>query len=261
MNERLDLDQRYHASTRESRLRHWFSRLNTRSSREGLLTVSYRDRDPQFASEVVESLLDNLDRFNRQSRMTSSRRVREFLESRVVEARRRLDSLEDSLAAYQSTHQAVVLDPEAESVVSLGADLMARRIELVTQAEMLRRTLGRGAAALKSKEAEIEALDRQLRRLPALNSELSKLLRSRKVYERTHAFLFAQLEEARIEEARDTPTIDVLDPPTVPQEKSWPQRTTTVLIAFFTAGLLSLVAAKGVDSAREVRRRLEAEGA
>ena len=80
----------------------------------------------------------------------------------------------------------------------------------------------------------------------------------RRVYSRTHSYLAAQLEETRIEEARDTPTVEILDLPIVPQEKSWPQRTWTVLTVFFMTGILSLLLAKGLDSAREVRRRLEA---
>jgi uncharacterized protein involved in exopolysaccharide biosynthesis len=126
---------------------------------------------------------------------------------------------------------------------------------------MLRQTLGGGAPALTAKEMEIQALDEELARLPELNSELSKLMRSRRVYERTYTFLYAQLEESRIEEARDTPTIDILDPPVPPQEKSWPQRTWTVLLVFGVTCLLSLFLAKGMDSWREVRRRLETDGA
>lgn len=261
MNAELDLEKRYKTSTRESRLRRWFSRLGTKSNREGLLVVSYRDRDPEFAAKVVSELLRQLDTFNRETRTTAGRRVREFLETRVVESEARLDSIEDSLAAYQAEHKTLVLDPSVESSVNLGAELLVRRIRLVTEIQMLRRTLGRGAPALTEKEIEIEALDRELARLPELNSDLSRLMRSRKVNERTHAFLYAQLEEARIEEARDTPTIDVLDPPVVPQEKSWPQRTYTVLIAFAVAFALSLLLAKGLDAWRELRSRLESAGA
>jgi uncharacterized protein involved in exopolysaccharide biosynthesis len=261
MNEQFDLAGRYKASTRESRLRQWHSRLETASNRQGLLVVKYRDRDPEFASKVVSSLLEELDRFNREARTTTSRRVSEFLEQRVVEAEARLNAMEDSLAAYQAAHKTLALDPSAESVVALGGDLLVRRIQLITEARMLRETLGKGAPALRAKESEIDALDQELGRLPALNSDLSKLLRSRTVYQRTHAYLFAQLEESRIEEARDTPTIDILDAPVPPTEKSWPQRTWTVLIVFAASCLLALLLAKAEDAAQEVRRRLETAGA
>jgi uncharacterized protein involved in exopolysaccharide biosynthesis len=261
MNEEFGLAERYGTSTRESRLRRWFSRLETKSNKQGLLVVSYRDRDPEFAARIVSALLEQLDRFNRETRTTTSRRVREFLEARVVEAEARLNALEDTLAAYQAGNKTLALDPSADSAVSLGADLLVRRIQLVTETRMLRQTLGRGAPALTAKEMEIQALDEELARLPELNSELSKLMRSRRVYERTYTFLYAQLEESRIEEARDTPTIDILDPPVPPQEKSWPQRTWTVLLVFGVTCLLSLFLAKGMDSWREVRRRLETDGA
>jgi uncharacterized protein involved in exopolysaccharide biosynthesis len=143
-----------------------------------------------------------------------------------------------------------------EGVIEAGAQILTSRVRLKTEAQVLRRTLGPDAPSLVAKEIEIEALDLELARLPALNSELARLLRSRLVYERTYLFLSAQLEEARIEEARDTPTVDVLDPPVVPEEKSWPQRTYTVLGAFFLSSLLSMAGAKLWDSARAAQGNL-----
>jgi uncharacterized protein involved in exopolysaccharide biosynthesis len=261
MNEDLNLEERYGTASRESRLRRWFGLMKTKTNRQGLLTVSYRDRDPEFAAKVVTRLLAHLDRFNRETRTTSSRRVREFLEKRVVEAESRLRAVEDSLARYQAENQTLALDPRVEAVSALGADLLTRRLQAVTEAQVMRQTLGPRAPALTAKEMEIEALDRELARLPELASDLSKLLRSRRVLERTHTFLFAQLEETRVEEARDTPTIDILDPPVVPQEKSWPQRTYTVLLVFGVSAVLALVLGKLLDAVREVFRTLERQRA
>lgn len=258
MNEDFNLDERYRTSKREARLRVWKNRLKTSTNRQGLMTVGYQDRDPEFASRIVTRLLEHLDRFNRENRSTSSRKVRLFLEEATADSEDKLNAMEDSLAAYQAKNRTLALSSTAEGVVEAGAEILIQRLRLVTESEMLRQNLGADAPALLAKESEIKALDRELARLPQLNSEMGKLMRLRRVYARTHSYLAAQLEETRIEEARDTRTIEILDPPIVPQEKSWPQRTWTVLAVFFVSGILSLLLAKGLDSVREMRNKLGA---
>jgi len=254
VNEEFHLDARYKVRNREERLRAWQANLGTGTNQQGLLSVSFTDRDPEFAAKVLARLIDHLDTFNRETRSTASRRTRVFVEKRLVEARARMGEMEQTLVDYQAAHASLALSPTTEAVVAAGAGILAQRIRLQMEIQMLREGLAADAPAVREKQAEIVALDRQMDRLPALNSELAGMLRDLRVRERTYGYLSAQLEEARIEEARDTPTVDLLDPPVVPEEKSWPLRTVTVLAVFGVSGLLSLLLARLFDAARDARR-------
>jgi len=258
MNDDFDLDEKYGTTKREARLRVWKNRLKTSTNRQGLMTVSYQDRDPEFASRIVVRLLEHLDRHNRENRTTSSRRVRMFLEVAVADAEEKLNVLEDSLSVFQTENNTLALSSTAEGVVDAGAEILLQRLRLLTESQMLQESLGASAPALLAKQSEIKALDRELARLPKLNTEMGRLMRLRRVYVRTHSYLSGQLEETRVKEARDTPTIEILDPPIVPEEKSWPQRTWSVLAVFFGSGILSLLLAKTLDSVQELRNRLGA---
>ncbi len=253
MNDRFGLGERYQARKREVRLRVWQARLGTRLTSQGLLEVSYRDRDPEFAAGVVQAVVDELDRLNREIRTTAAGRARTFLEGRVQATRLRLDAIEDSLADYQATHETVALTGGAESAGRAGADLLVRRVELETRLGVLRSTLGPETPAVRSKEAELRALDAQLSRLPALNSVLARMLRDQEVIQRTYGYLSAQLEDARINEARETSTVQVLDPPRVPSQKSYPRRTVTVALVFLASAVAALAAGALLDAARRVR--------
>ena len=253
IHEEFDLDELYETGVRERRLRTWWSRLETDRNGEGLLTVGYRDEDPELAMRIVTRLIEHLDRFNREFRSTSSRRARVFLEERLRETEKRVAAIEDSLARYQAGNQGMALSPNAESVVAAGARVLSERMRLETEVEVMRRTLGPEAPSLRAKEMEIQAIDEELARLPALNTELNRLLRDLQIHERTYAFLAAQIEDARLDEAKSTPTVDELDPPTLPEEKSWPIRTPIVALAFLLSGLTSLLLARVVDAVRELR--------
>ena len=72
--------------------------------------------------------------------------------------------------------------------------------------------------------------------LPASGLDLARLYRDARTLEQVFAVLTAQYEQSRIDEVRDTPTIEVLDRAAPPEKKSRPSRSLMVVAAF----LLSL---------------------
>ena len=83
----------------------------------GIVTVRVEDRDPRRASEMANHLVDDLDRFNRESMNTRAKRTREFLEKRLTEARASLQHAESTLTAYEQRNKIVASnDAAAESL-------------------------------------------------------------------------------------------------------------------------------------------------
>ena len=247
MAEEFDLDERYKAKRREDRLRTWFRRLEAGPTRQGLLGIEFTDRDPEFAAAVVARLVEVLDELNRELRSTSGGRSREFLEGRREALRDRLHEIEGEMVQLQSKNKGVALSADTESVVAAGASLLVERMRLQMDREALLRNLSPDAPAVRELDVRIGALDRELGRLPALNSEMARLTRELKAVERTYAFVTAQLEEARLEEVKDTRTLDIIDPPVVPERKSWPRRGRTVVLV----GALAFVLALGLGMVAE----------
>jgi len=75
--------------------------------------------------------------------------------------------------------------------------------------------------------------------VPALALEFGRLTRDLKVQETLYALLMSQYEQAKIAEARDTPTVQVLDPAIPAERKSRP----SIRLNVFIAGILSLMIA------------------
>jgi tyrosine-protein kinase Etk/Wzc len=73
--------------------------------------------------------------------------------------------------------------------------------------------------------------------VPALALDYGRLMRELKVQESLYALLTSQYEQAKLAEARDTPTVQVLDPAVPPERKIRPVIRKNVLIS----GLLSLL--------------------
>ena len=202
----------------------------------GTIQISVEDRDPKQAAAMTNAYVDLLDRFNREMRMTRGRRTRLFVESRLNETRGELARAEQRLASYQSIHKSAVLSREMSSATETAARLYAERTALQVRLGVAE-TYTRGPSDETTQiRDQLAALDRQLALLPASGLELARLYRDVRTSEQVFIVLTAQYEQARIDEVRDTPTIDVLDRATPPEKKTRPRRSLMVAAAF----LLSL---------------------
>jgi len=248
--EEFGLEKIYNARTRDEALRMLRERTVTRVTDEGLVVLTITDRDPKRAADIANRHVDLLDRFNREIRTTRGSRTREFIEKRLEETRRDLAAAEESLRAYQEGKQAPVLPGSEAAAMEAAATVMARKIALEVQISVLREVMAPTSTELRQKELELAALEREIEKLPAVGMGLARLYRQMKVQEEVYALLVAQYEEAKIQETRDTPTIQVLDRAVPPQKRSWPKRKLIVLAAAAGAFILASAAAVALEDRR-----------
>ncbi|MEO0053872.1 MAG: hypothetical protein ABIK22_06960, partial [candidate division WOR-3 bacterium] len=79
--------------------------------------------------------------------------------------------------------------------------------------------------------------------LPSIGAEFARRYRDYRIQEETYAMLYQQYEYAKVLEARDAPTLTVLDYAVPPQRHSFPRRGGLVIAAFlFSFGLSVLYA-------------------
>jgi len=68
-------------------------------------------------------------------------------------------------------------------------------------------------------------------------------MRDVKVQEEVFALLTQEYEKAKIQEVKDTPTVEILDEANLPERKSFPRRTQIVVISFVCSLFLGLLLA------------------
>ena len=95
--------------------------------------------------------------------------------------------------------------------------------------------IGGTDASLNSDANQQSDLYPSIRKLPLLGVQWADLYRRVKIQETVYELLNQQYELARIEEAKEVPTVNVVDPANFPQKKSWPPR---LLIILFGAVLI-----------------------
>lgn len=246
----FDLQRLYRRQNMDVALKELGTHVKVAAAPTGVVTLRVEDRDPRRASDMANHLVDDLDRFNRESMNTRAKRTREFLERRLVESRVTLSRAESTLTAYEQKNR-IVASSESPAVGAM-AEAISQRMNLEVRRSYLSSYSRQGSAPLRQLDAEIGAMDRELAKLPGLKQESSRLVLDAEIQRRVFTLLTAQYEDMRVQELRDTPTVTVLDRARAPQLRSRPKRGIIVVAATLSAVLLGLawVAASMRGSAR-----------
>lgn len=235
----------YGASNDEFAVRSLRDHTKIRLATDGTISVSVEDRKPDRAAAIANHYLAGLDRYNRQFRSFRARRTRVFLERRVAEADSALRHSEIALAAYQNRRGSFVLSPEARGAVEVASSLMAQKAMAEVELQLARQYTAERSDEIRRLEARVNELRRQIGEVPRTVVGAASLMREVTTQQQILALLTAQLEDARIQEAMDTPTIQVLDRAEPPEVKSWPRRSIFAVFGFALGVLTGLVLSPG----------------
>ncbi len=250
---RFDLVERYDVPNVERARKVLAAYTGVSLGSTGMIEVSVKDESPDTAAVMANTYVEILDRLNQTIRTTEGRRTRMFIEERLAVNRDSLRAAEEGLMAYQEEHPGMAVPPEAMSAAGAAADLLAQRVVLGYELELMKATLQPGSAPLAQKEAEVNALDRQLRALPAMGLEMARRYRDFKVQEKVFELLTAQLVAASIKEHKDITTVDVLDVAVPPVRKSSPRRGLITALAFVLSLVVGLVMAVSMEALERYR--------
>ena len=242
-------DELYKLKGMDRTLRVFRSHLIVDVTSSGIIAVSFEDRDPVRAAEVTNFLVDELDRFNREAYNTRGQRTRVFLDQRLADVMGRLSLAERALRAYETKNK-VIAGSEGASLEGM-ANVLAQKMNLQIRRSYLVSVSSPESPALRELDAQLAAVNRELSLMPELKLEGTRLALDLDVQRKLVTLLTAQLEDARIQETQDIPTVAVMDRARAPELKERPKRALIVLAA--TTASVLLCAAWTVLGLRESR--------
>lgn len=199
---------------------------------EGVVAVSVESRSPELSARAANAYISELDRFVKETNMTRGRNTRIFVERRLGDVRVDLAAAEESLKVYQQRHGLEVLGQEAAQAVGLYASLKAQALAKEIELDVMRSYTTTDNPLYHSTQRELSELKDRLGQMPPLAMEYARRLRDLKIQEELYALLTQQYEQAKILEARDTPTVVVLEEAKPPSIPSWPKK--KLFVGLFT---------------------------
>lgn len=234
----------------EQALKVFRSHVRVELAPDGTITVSVEDQSRELAAKMANALVEELDKFNVERRNFQAKRTRVFLERRVAETDSLSRKAEARLGAYQKTHHVLApIDAEAQNLKPV-AELMARKLSLEVQLEVLESYLSPSNDRVIQTRTELNQLNRQIGQIPIVETELGRHVRDVRLYQQAYVLLNAQLEDARLRETMDVPTVTVLDFAVPSERRSRPLRFPWAAAAAGAAGLIT--ALQGVRAGRRL---------
>lgn len=270
--------------------------------KSGIITISVTDHNPQRAAALANAYVDQLNTLVSELSTSSAHREREFLEERLKVAKRDLDDASNQLAQFSSKNNTLDIQQEGKAMLDAAGTIAGELIAAQSQLEGLRQIYTDNNSRVRSLNARVGELRRQLenlggmqgnaaknpqastmtksqaadpppgqaanpptdtspgqaadpsaakaggglpyptiRSLPLLGAKYSDYYRRAKIQETVYELLTEQYELAKVQEAKETPSVKVLDPARIPERKSFPPRLVIMFLGTFLAFAVSVV--------------------
>jgi len=248
--DRFHLQQVYRKRYMEGTVKKLVSRTEiTENKKSGVITITVVDNDPQRAQDLARGYVEELNKVLSRVSTSSARRERQFIEQRRASVLADLVDAEEQLSHFSSSTSTIDIREQTRATVDTGAKLQAEMIYGESELESLRQVYGDQNVRVKAARERIGVLKQEigkisgssedpgastagvkdelyppLRRLPELGVRYADLYRHVKVQEAVYELMSAEYETARIQEAKEIPSVNVIDAAGYPEKKSFPPR-------------------------------------
>jgi uncharacterized protein involved in exopolysaccharide biosynthesis len=231
------------------------------AGKDGLIKISIEDRDPNRAAELANGYVDQFRNLSQNLAITEASQRRVFFQGELEKAKNNLADAEEALKKTEQTTGVIQLDSQARALIESAASLRAQITEREVQIQGMETYATGQNAQLVQAQRELDGLRAQLAKLggsedssngelivpkgkvPEAGLEYVRKLRDVKYYETIFDILARQFELAKLDEAKEGALVQVVDPATAPDRRSFPKRALIVIGATFVGLLIGVLCA------------------
>ena len=257
LRKEYDLEDDYYEKT----VKEWESNINMEVQDEGNLTITVLDKNPQKAADIANYMVFRLNEINTTLGVQNAKANREFVEKRYFQNVKDINDLEDGMREFQQKYGVIAVPEQLEATVKslsvIYVDLYKKEVEL----NVLKQTYGPDHPLTNNANVELKELQKKINLLnsgaddsqkdvkllipfkqaPQLGNEYLKIYRNLEIQYKILEFVQPLYEQAKVEEARNTPSVLVLDKAGPAERKSKPKGTLYAIISFVTSLLVGIM--------------------
>jgi uncharacterized protein involved in exopolysaccharide biosynthesis len=244
--ERFKLQERYESKLKVDARKELVGSTRISGGKDGLITVEVDDKQPQFAADLANAHVEELQKLLAKLAVTEAQQRRMFFEKQLDQVKDKMVAAEQALRATGVSGSVLKANPT--SAVAAVAALQAQVTAQEVRVGAMRGYLADTAPDFKQAMTELANLKAQLAKQekdqPSTNSgQGDYIVKFREFkYQETLFELFArQYELAKVDESREGAVIQVLDAAQPPERKSKPKKALIAIIATLGAGFALLL--------------------
>ncbi|MCD4828672.1 MAG: hypothetical protein K8R90_04475 [Candidatus Cloacimonetes bacterium] len=232
---------------------------------DGTVHIVILSKDKQMSREIANYYWHELDQYNRHYKITKGRENRIFIEQRLNEVKDEIESLAKQLQSFLEENNTIQLEEQTRQIIGIYAELVTSKVEVDLELEYARQFLSDESMDMSRLLEKQRILSEQIRdmegqresehpkyilaldRFPELQYKYGKLMLEFEVQKKIYEFLYPQFEQARIDELKDTPTIELIDEARLAGRRSKPRRARLCITNFVVALIASIFLAFVVE--------------
>jgi tyrosine-protein kinase Etk/Wzc len=229
------------------------------SGKDGIISINVEDELPTRAAALANAYIEELEVLNGSLALTEASQRRLFFEKQLNQAKDSLASSEIELKRTQEQTGLIKLDDQGRAIIEAVAALRAQVAAKEVQIGAMKSFATENNPDLARTQRELSGLQAQLRkmerdklsgdgdilvptgRVPEAGLEYIRKFRDVKYNETLFELVAKQYELARLDEAKDTSLIQVVDKAVAPDKKSRPKRALICAIVTILAGFLAIL--------------------
>ena len=221
--------------------------------KSGIIVIKVRDHDPRRSAQMTQGYVEAVNNLLAAVSTSSARRERIFIEGRLKTVKQSLEIAEHQFSDYASKNTAIDIPAQGKAMVEAAAILQGQLIAAESELQGLSQIYTDSNVRVRSGRARVAELQKQLekmsgddaslspdqkslpsdlapeiypsiRKLPLLGVQWADLYRETKIEETVYSLLTGQYELAKIQEAKEIPSVQVFDVGEVPEKSSGPPR-------------------------------------
>lgn len=237
--------------------------------KSGVYSIGIELDDPEKATELANNYFTELEKYLKEKNISQSRRNREFIEKQLSLVEEKLKSHEEDLKEVEKQYGTVSILDEAKAVVSMVAEFKKSIMEAGVKLEIAKEFTGASNIEVKKLNKEIDTYQEQINLLkrgnekhnldliplndiPDIKIKMERLQRELNATAEIYKMLLLQYETAKIEEIKDTTSINILDKAIVPKQRIKPNKKLNVIIGFVLGVFMGIFVAFAKEFVKNV---------
>ena len=226
----------------------------TSDKKSGLISIEATDKDPVFAAQLANLYIDELHNLLGRLAVTDAQQRRVFYEDQIKKTQADLVNAESRFRLANEKSGMQMTSILAETSLRANAEMRGQIAAKEVQLQAMSRFETTQNPDVQKLTSEMSALRQQLSKLESgsgnttsavnpMQQEASQAYRDIKVQQAMLEVLIKQYEIARVDEAKEGPLVQQVDPATPPERRSKPKRSLIVLVSALGGLFLGVLAA------------------
>ncbi|HQI40844.1 MAG: hypothetical protein B6D44_04605 [Ignavibacteriales bacterium UTCHB2] len=247
----FDLLKDYNLSSMEKAEKELKENIWVEDTKDDALTIKVRANSPNKAAQMANFIVEQLNQTVIDLNIRKSRENKVFLGDRYEEIKINLKNAEDSLKHFQKSSNLFELENQSKATIEeyskLEAELARKQIELT----VMKQILGNDVPEVRNQEIAVkefkDKIDKikagkennpiliPIKSLPDKGVKYLRYLRDVKIYTTMLEYIIPLYEQAKFDEQKQIPIIQIIDYAVAPEKKSYPFRVLFSLIITFSS--------------------------